>query len=256
MPLIKVRLDDYDYNEETLQELLFNYPELLPLDELEAGVESLVAVAREVESGAGPIDLLCFDTSGNIVIVETKLWRNPEARRKVVAQIIDYASHLSLLSYENLIERIRAVRDDLPEDKNRDPLAALVEAESGEPVDEARFVDRVTSNLSKGRMLLVIVGDGIRSGLETMSGFLQRHPQLGFTLGLVELNLYRPDKETFTNDDVLVVPRLIGRTREVVRSVVEVRTISGAAQPEINVSIPEKHNGSRGRTTGRPTSIS
>jgi hypothetical protein len=37
-------------------------------------------------------------------VVETKLWRNPEAHRSVVAQIIDYAKDLSKMSFEDFCE--------------------------------------------------------------------------------------------------------------------------------------------------------
>ena len=43
---------------------------------------------------------------GYLTLVETKLWRNPEARRTVVAQIIDYASHLSTWTYDDLRQAV------------------------------------------------------------------------------------------------------------------------------------------------------
>ncbi len=40
---------------------------------------------------------------GYLTIVETKLWRNPEARREVVGQIVDYAKELSTWDVEELV---------------------------------------------------------------------------------------------------------------------------------------------------------
>ncbi len=37
------------------------------------------------------------------MLVEAKLWRNPEARRKVIGQILDYAKELSRWNYEDPI---------------------------------------------------------------------------------------------------------------------------------------------------------
>jgi hypothetical protein len=48
-------------------------------------------VGREIPVTTGRIDLLYVSTSGYPVIVETKLWRNPEAKREVVAQGLDMA---------------------------------------------------------------------------------------------------------------------------------------------------------------------
>jgi hypothetical protein len=56
-------------------------------------------------------------------------------------------------------------------------------------MDEIAFHDAVSRNLKRGRVLLLIVGDGIREGLETMTEFLQQHAGLHFTLSIIELAL-------------------------------------------------------------------
>src|SRR5437763_1047675 len=67
-------------------------PSLLPIREIDERIEPpLVSLGREIETAAGPIDNLFLSANGYLVVVETKLWRNPEARREVVAQLIDYA---------------------------------------------------------------------------------------------------------------------------------------------------------------------
>ena len=53
-------------------------------------------------------------------------------------------------------------------------LFALV-AETGEAPDESAFIDAVTTNLRRGRMLIVAAGDGIRTETETLAGLLQSH---------------------------------------------------------------------------------
>ena len=40
-------------------------------------------------------------------MVEVKLWGNPEARRKVVAQTLEYATALFKLSYDELEAAVR-----------------------------------------------------------------------------------------------------------------------------------------------------
>src|SRR3546814_2706818 len=56
-------------------------------------------MAREVPCRHGLIDNLFVTPSGDIVLVEAKLWRNPEMRRKVVAQALDYVAALSSMDY-------------------------------------------------------------------------------------------------------------------------------------------------------------
>jgi hypothetical protein len=50
-----------------------------------------VPICTELNTPAGPIDNFMVSPSGLPVLVECKLWRNPEARREVVSQILDYA---------------------------------------------------------------------------------------------------------------------------------------------------------------------
>lgn len=57
-------------------------------------------------------------------------------------------------------------------------------------VDEQRFHDALTANLRRGRFLLLIVGDGIREGVEAIAEYLQVHAGLHFSLGLVEMPIY------------------------------------------------------------------
>jgi len=49
-----------------------------------------------------PFGPILYENGGRLAVVEVKLWRNPEARRKVVAQILDYAKELSNWDYEDL----------------------------------------------------------------------------------------------------------------------------------------------------------
>jgi hypothetical protein len=87
------------FSEDWLQRLIHDHPGLLPVEEIEPGFGEPVALAREVQTKHGPIDNLLVTPEGNIVLVEVKLWRNPEARRKVVAQALDYASCLFGMGY-------------------------------------------------------------------------------------------------------------------------------------------------------------
>src|SRR5512144_2824257 len=87
--------DGLSFGERWLQETLFDHPTLLPIDDIDSAYGGCIAVCRELQTSAGPIDLLYVTPEGRLVIAETKLWRNPEARRAVVTQILDYAKELA-----------------------------------------------------------------------------------------------------------------------------------------------------------------
>jgi hypothetical protein len=133
-----------------------------------------------VELGAevpGAIDNFMVTPSALPVLVECKLWRNPEGRREVIGQILDYAKELSRWSSSDLQ---REVRRRLKREGN--PLLEMVQAVDP-AIDEMQFNDALIANLRRGRFLLLIVGDGIREGVEAIAEYLQVHAGLALLTG-------------------------------------------------------------------------
>jgi hypothetical protein len=198
-------------SEAYIQTLVHEHPSCLPIAEIDPMFVGAVSICTELVTSAGSIDNLLVTPSGLPVIVECKLWRNPEGRREVVGQILDYAKELSRWSSSDLQ---REVSRRLKRAGN--PLLDLVRAAEPE-VDEIQFNDALTANLRRGRFLLLIVGDGIREGVEAIAEYLQGHAGLHFSLGLVELPIFvLPDGRR------LVSPRVLARTELMMRHVVAV----------------------------------
>lgn len=200
--------------EQPLRDLVFAHPEILPVSELEPGVGRIAAVTVELSlPGAGFADVLLVSEHGRLIIVECKLWRNPQARREVVVQVLDYARELSRYDYEDLQ---RAVSDRLGRTGN--VLFELATAAGG-TMTEAAFVDRVARDLRAGRFLLLIVGDGITEGTQRLTEYLNV-PGLAFDFGLIEIADYRfTDPLTGTARRILQ-PRVIARTSTIERHVI------------------------------------
>lgn len=220
MPLERIPLRETLIKEHFPQELIRRNPDLLPVAELEPTFAPLITVGWEVSAPpAGSIDVLCINPGGRLTIVETKLWRNPQALRDVVSQVIDYASQVSRWSYEDLEQRVVAYNQQF----RSSPMGLFetVVHETGDHgLDEAHFVDRVTTHLRRGRMLLAVAGDGIQERLEDITSYLQVTPSLHFRLMLVEMQFYQlPGEE----DRKLMIPQLVLRSKEVERAVVGVR---------------------------------
>ena len=202
------------YDENWLQRLLFETPELLPIGEIDPAFAPAVPLCRELRTAAGSIDLAYVSEQGLLSIVECKLWRNPDARREAVSQILDYAKEISRWSYEELNDAVlRAAKR--PEDANT--LFDLVQKQN-DTIDEQTFVDDVTRNLQSGRFLLLVVGDGIREGVERIADYLKQSAGIRFTFGLVELAIFdMPDESA---GGIIVEPRVLARTFEIERVVV------------------------------------
>ncbi len=92
LTLTPIPLDRPPYNEDWLQNLIHQNPRLVPAGEVEAAFENIIPVVRELPLPSGYLDNLYITPEGYPVLVEVKLWKNQEARRKVIAQILEYAS--------------------------------------------------------------------------------------------------------------------------------------------------------------------
>ena len=196
-------------SETDIQNLVHAHPACLPIVEIDPMFLGPVPICTELNTPAGPIDNFMVTPSGLPILIECKLWRNPEGRREVVGQILDYAKELSRWSSSDLQREVNRRLGH-----NGNSLLNLVRA-ANPTVDEIQFNDALTANLRRGRFLLLIVGDGIREGVEAISEYLQVHASLHFSLGLVELPIYvMPDGSR------LVAPRILARTTLISRTVV------------------------------------
>src|ERR1700688_4491342 len=90
--LKRIRLEkgtsDDMFKERWLQKLVSRYPNVLPIDQIEPAITDVVPICMELPLPSGYVDNLYATPDGDLIVGETKLFRNPEARRAVVAQVI------------------------------------------------------------------------------------------------------------------------------------------------------------------------
>jgi hypothetical protein len=208
------------YDEAWLQSLLFRHPSIFPIRQIEPGFERLIPACRElpVSLGAGKtgaLDNFFITPDGNLVLVEAKLWRNPEARRVVIAQALDYASAVFRMSYSELDAAVKKARVAA-----EIPATSLFEIASagGNGLDEVEFIDAVTRNLGRGKAVIAVVGDGIREDLISLSALLQGHAGQRFTFALVELAIYHASSRSGR----VVVPSVLAQTVLLERGVIRI----------------------------------
>lgn len=216
--LERILLSSKTFQENWLQELLEKEPNILPTASIDSIYAPLFCIGREIPMPSGFIDNLCISPKGYIVIVETKLWRNPEARREVVGQIIDYAKDLKFWNYEQLDGVYRNYHK-----KSSSLFEALVGEKYQMPENEATFIDITEKNIKNARFLLMIVGDGIREGVERMADFLNETPNMQYRLALCELEVY-----DLGNDTRLVIPQLTTKTKIVDRGIIRIEEKTGS----------------------------
>ena len=210
------------------------------MDEIEPGIGSLVPVCMELPLRVGSVDNLFITPEGNLVMAEVKLWANPEARRKVVAQALEYATALFKLDYIELEAAV--MKADFDEAERPERLYSLVDGADSPP--EGVFADRVTRNLRDGRIVVLIVGDEIRPEADELVAGLQAHANFHFTFALVEMPVYRSHSDSA--DEFIVMPRTLVKTVTVPRFTIRTEggstTVSDAGTDEREARRPSRRS--------------
>lgn len=214
------------FDEHWLQELLIKNPSLLPSKELDEEWPELIPLGREVPVKAGSIDNLYITPNGLICLVETKLWRNFEAHRTVVAQIIAYAKDLAGMTFDSFKECVE--KSTL---FNKKPNFWYRISRHLKGLNRIEFQHGVQESLNHGRFLLLIVGDKIYPEVALILDTIQSAPNLEYKIGLIELHMYREKGDS--KWPVLVLPHIVMKTKEKIRSVV--RIIYEGKKPDIDV---------------------
>ena len=210
-------------DEGTLQDLLFRFPQTLPIAAIDPAYGGAVPVCRELALPAGYADALYVNHLGRLTLAEFKLWRNPAARREVIGQILDYAKDLASWDYEDLQRQV-----SLALGKSGNALYDLV-CRQFPDLNEAQFVDNVSRHLRRGEFLLLIIGDGIQEGAANIVDFVQRYSGLHFNLAMVEAALYRD-----AANGLVVQPRVLARTEIVQRFVVDGGSVGGIGAVDVD----------------------
>jgi hypothetical protein len=214
-------LETYEYKSENeLQKMLFENPEIfLSIPELEIDSSKIFLIAREYSVSSGYIDLLVINEHADIIIVETKLFRNPESSRKVIAQVIDYIKTFAQISIDELISQLDSIKDkQVDEDLKNDD----------------RFLAVLKKNIEKGNITGIILGDDINSNLLEMVSSIQSAPHLAFSIVLISL-------ETVKKDQVIILnPTLLSRTNEIERSVINISIDINEKTAKVIAQTPER----------------
>jgi hypothetical protein len=191
-------------NEAWLRNTLFESPEILPTDDIDPAFGPLIPMCKELRTEAGPIDAVFINERGRLTIVECKLWKNPEARREVVAQTLHYVSALAEWSYADLQRQVSSALG-----KQGNIAFELVSKYSGGKVREPDFVDAVSRCLREGRILALLVGDGIREGVQALTELVNRNATKAFSFGLIEAAFYSFGRSRFA-----LQPRVLAKKPE------------------------------------------
>jgi hypothetical protein len=187
-------------DEAQLQSFLAEYPGMIPFEDISDQIPEPKAMLREVGlPGSGSTGIVGVDELGGISILECKLAANPEVKRKVIGQVLEYAAFLWHKPYSFL--------DDVSISRLGRPLAQVVhdalDAEAQADWHEAAFVQSVTETLAGGRFRMIVAVDAINDDLRQTIEYLTEGPS--------KLELYALELTYFVSGErEIVIPHLHG----------------------------------------------
>ena len=200
-----------------MQALIAEHPELLDGQQMRPGdprrwilITREKGIAETPESGARwSIDHLIVDQDAVPTLAEVKRGSNPEIRRTIVGQLLEYAAHAAQTWTADELRRTFEASTIAKGLSPGEVLGRLIQADEEPDVDG--FWENVATNLAARRLRLLFIADEIPDPLERVVEFLNAQMP-GIEVLAVEIKQFR-GKSTQT-----LVPRVLGRTANAPRS--------------------------------------
>ena len=150
-------------NEEELQELVKDNPDILPVEEF-GMTGPLMVVGRETTLPSGAVDLVALARGGDLLIVEFKTGPQNTDFRRALAQLLDYGADLWGMSYEDFEATVASryftsqhCRDKRVREKSSIEEAAKEIWERFTEEESESFRDRLSKQLADGAFHYVLV---------------------------------------------------------------------------------------------------
>ncbi|MCD6149319.1 hypothetical protein J7J13_00855 [bacterium] len=194
----KLEKSDFE-KEDYLQNYIHNNPESIPIYELKEDKRLFVA-KREFPTNAGPIDALAMDKDGDIYIIETKLYKNPD-KRTVVAQALDYGA--ALWKHFNDFNEFTEILNQETQKKFNLAFQEKIEQFFNLESEQSELtLDAIRKNLNEGNIKFVILMDSIDERLKDLIIYINQNSQ--FDIYAVQLEYYKFEQYE------IMIPKLFG----------------------------------------------
>jgi len=193
------KIDKSDFEKEGyLQNYIHENPESIPVYEIEED-KKLFVVAREFSTESGPIDALAIDKDGDIYVVETKLYKNPD-KRTVVAQALDYGA--SLWRHSDYNEFIAKINNEINKKFSVSFDEKMKEFFNIDDEQTVFILQAMGRNLQQGNIKFVILMDTIEDKLKDLIVYINQNSQ--FDIYAVQMEYYKFEKYE------IMIPKLFG----------------------------------------------
>lgn len=185
--------------ESYLQRYIYEHPDILPLDQIQADIRPLVLV-REFPTTSGPIDAIAVDQNANVYLIETKLYKNPD-KRLVLAQVLDYGAALwkGYSDPDDFILRL----DSLMQERTGNGFSQrITEFYAFEADTTSEFIESLKNTIASGQFRFVVLMDVVEERLKNLIAYVNANS--GFDVLGVALDFYQHE------DIDILIPTLHG----------------------------------------------
>lgn len=194
------KLDKLSFGlENKLQAYIYDNPESIPLYDIKEDIRLLI-LAREFSTTSGPIDAVGIDGDGQLYLVETKLYKNPD-KRTVVAQVLDYGASLwkSLNDFDDFLLQLNG------HVQKKFGMSVAEKIRDFFGIDDERLqtvLEQMKLNLDEGNFKFVVLMDSIEDRLKDLIIYMNQNSK--FDIYGVELEYYQHDSFE------ILIPKIYG----------------------------------------------
>ena len=202
--------------EDYLQKYIYDNPESIPLYDIKEDIRLLI-LAREFSTNSGPIDAIGIDQYGELYVVETKLYKNPD-KRTVVSQALDYGASLWMHS-NNFSDFQNQLQVHTKKVFNLSLSEKIKEFFSVSDEDVEYVYEKMQKNLNEGIFHFVVLMDTLEDRLKDLIVYINQNSQ--FDIYAVQLEYYKHKEYE------IIIPRIFGAE---VKKEIGVKSSSGSAR--------------------------
>ncbi len=189
--------------EQDLQDYVYNNPEVLCISEIKGEDKRFITLVKEfpvyIGQSARSLDILGIDEDGDIYLIETKLYRNPDKRR-IIAQLLEYGAGL-WTSYRANSDKFLSDLDRILRERFGKSLDQKLKEDFGE--DSLEFIlNETKQKIVDGSFTFIILMDTVPEDLKEVLLYLNQNSE--FNVYAVELEFYKHDKFD------IIVPKIYG----------------------------------------------
>lgn len=183
--------------ENRLQEYVKNNPDIIPIYEIQEDAKLLI-LAREYGTNSGPIDALGVDQDGNVYVIETKLYKNPD-KRTVLAQALDYGASLWRHS-NNAMQFVETLNQKV---YSQFGVSLTEKLQDFFDIEDAEYIPTtMAKNVVSGNIKFVILMDKADDRLKDLITYVNQNSRF---------DIYAVDLEYYEHGEFeIIIPKLYG----------------------------------------------